>query len=102
MAELTKKRYASIILRDKYEILKKRYNSMCEAAEANNGELGKQLGEISHLKNEVIRLGNEAAAAHKNAQLLGDDFNERSRDAAAEIGELRSRLREAGLSTEVN
>jgi chromosome segregation ATPase len=89
-------------LQDKYATLKKRYNSMCEAAEANNGELGKHLAEISQLKNEVIRLSAEARVAQQNAQLLGDDFNERSRQAAAETGELRARLRENGLDTGVH
>jgi len=89
---------------DKQELieLKMRYNSMCEAAQKDKEEIGKLVAECSSLKSTVIRLGAETAAAQQNAQLLGDDYNERARAAAAEVGELRSRLREAGLSTEVN
>ncbi len=89
-------------LEEKYKDIKLRYDSMCEAADKNQAQVGKLAAENSALKSTVIRLGAEAAASQQNAQLLGDDFNERSRMAAAEIGELRSRLREAGLSTEVN
>ena len=89
-------------LKEKYEDLKLRYNSMCEAAGKNQEQVGKLAAEISSLKSTVIRLGAETAAANQNAQLLGTDYNERARAAAVEVGELRSRLREAGLSTEVN
>lgn len=89
-------------LKEKYEDLKLRYNSMCEAADKNQAQIGKLAAECSSLKSTVIRLGAETAAAQQNAQLLGTDYNERARATAAEVGELRSRLREAGLSTEVN
>lgn len=85
-----------------YDDLLKRYESMCVAAEKNQKEIHRLAGENSALKSTVIRLGAEAQAAQQNAQLLGDDFNERSKQAGAELGILRNRLRENGLSTEAN
>ena len=93
---------ADPVLEEKYDDIRRRYDSMCEAADKNQAQAGKLAVENSALKSTVIRLGAEVAAAQQNAQLLGDNYNERSRVAAAEIGALRSRLREAGLSTEVN
>ena len=89
-------------LKEKHEDLVRRYNSMCEAADKNQAETGKLLRENSALKNDVIRLAAEARAAQQNAQLLGDDYNERARGAAAEVGELRSRLRANGLPTVID
>ena len=89
-------------LEDKYGDLKRRYNSMCEASEKNQEEAGRLAAENSRLKNDVIRLGAEARASQENAQLLGDDFNERSREFGRQITELRLRLKENGLDAEVN
>ena len=87
---------------EEYERLKLRYESLSEAAEKNQAEIGRLMAENSALKSTVIRLGGEAQAAQRNAQLLGDDYNERSKQFGVEIAELRSRLRAVGLSAEVN
>jgi len=89
-------------LEEEHNELKRRYNSMCEASEKNQEEAGRLAAENSRLKNDVIRLGAEARASQENAQLLGDDFNERSREFGRQITELRLRLKENGLDTEVN
>ena len=89
-------------LQEKYDDLRRRYNSMCEASDKNQAEMGRLAGENSALKTDVIRLGEEARLAQQNAQLLGDDFNERSKEKDVVIGLLTNKLRENGLSTEVN
>ncbi len=88
-------------LKEKYEDVVRRYNSMCEAAEKDRGEIRRLAAENSVLKTDVIRLGAEARVAQQNAQLLGDDFNERTRAYGREIADLRMRLREYG-DTEAN
>jgi hypothetical protein len=77
---------------------------MEEAAEKNQAEAHRLGGEVASLKNDVIRLGGEARAAQQNAQLLGDDFNDRARAYEAQVRELRRKLREAGIDpdAEVN
>ena len=89
-------------LREAHRGLLTRYASMEEAAAANEKEAHRLAGEASRLKNDVIRLADEARASQQNAQLLGDDFNERSRSAAAEIIALRERLKAIGLDPDVN
>ena len=89
-------------LEEEHNDLKRRYNSMCEASEKNQEEIGRLTGENAALKNDLIRLGAEARMAQENAQLLGDDFNERSREFGRQITELRLRLKENGLDAEVN
>ena len=89
-------------LEEEHNELKRRYNSMCEASEKNQEEAGRLAAENSRLKNDVIRLGAEARASQENAQLLGDDFNERSKRTDVVIGVLIERLRKNGLSTEVD
>jgi len=83
-------------LEEEHNDLKRRYNSMCEASEKNQEEIGRLTGENAALKNDLIRLGAEARMAQENAQLLGDDFNERSREFGRQITELRLRLKEEG------
>lgn len=87
-------------LEEKYKDIKARYNSMCEAADKNQEEVHKLAGENSSLKNTVIKLGAEAAVAQKNSQLLGDDFNERSRKLSEEITKLTNLLRDNGIDPE--
>lgn len=91
-------------LRERHRGLLARYASMEEAADANQREAQRLGGQVAALKNDVIRLGGETRAAQQNAQLLGDDFNERSRTAEAQIKELRRRLRAVGVDpdAEVN
>lgn len=85
-------------LREHHRHLQARYASMEEAAEANQREALRLGGEVAALKNDVIRLGGEARAAQQNAQLLGDDYNERDRASSQEIGRLRELLRTNGIS----
>ena len=89
-------------LKEKHRDLSMRYNSMCEAADKNQAEAGRLAAENSALKNDVIRLGAEARASQENAQLIGDDLNERSKRTDVVIGVLIERLRKNGLSTEVD
>ena len=89
-----------LTLKEKYEDLKLRYNSMCEAAEKNQAQTGKLAAENSILKSDVIRLGAETQIAQRNAQLLGDDFNERSRKFGDELTRLTYLLKDNGIDPE--
>jgi chromosome segregation ATPase len=85
-------------LREQHRMLLARYASMEEAADANQKEAHRLGGQVATLKNEVIRLGGEARAAQQNAQLLGDDFNERNRASGTE----ETRLRELLIANGIN
>jgi len=87
-------------LKEKYEDIRRRYDSMCEAADKNQEQVGKLAAENSSLKNTVIRLGAEMTAAQQNVQLLGDDFNERSRKFGDEITRLTYLLKDNGIDPE--
>lgn len=91
-------------LRERHRGLLARYASMEEAAEKNQTEAHRLGGQVATLKNDVIRLGGETRAAQQNAQLLGDDFNARTKEYEAQIKELRRRLRAVGIDpdAEVN
>jgi hypothetical protein len=89
-------------LKQQYRELERRYKSLIEGEEKNRMEIVRLAAENSVLKTDVIRLGAELSAAQQNVQLLGNDYNDRSRAKDREIGKLRSRLRENGLDTEVN
>ena len=84
-------------LRNAYRDLTLRYASMMDATTANEREMFRIASENSVLKNDVIRLGAEARVAQQNAQLLGDDYNERSREAQQQIAGLRKRIKALGF-----
>lgn len=89
-------------LKERHNDLLARYDSMTQAAGKNQEEIGRLAGENSILKNDVIRLSEEARLSQQNAQLLGDDFNGRSQVLNKQVTILRARLRDNGLNTEVD
>ena len=87
-------------LQHDYEVMVKRYDSMCEGAEAQSKQIVMQMDELAKLRVEVTRLGAESLAAQNNAQLLGDDYNDRSKASNDEIVRLRNLLTHNGLNPE--
>lgn len=87
---------------DQLQRMIQRYNSMVMAAERTQAMVSKLTSELVTLRAEKERLEAELHAAVNNAQLLGNDFNERSRLANEHIKALRERLKENGLDPEVN
>jgi len=83
-----------------YKEMVERYNSITLATMRQSGELEAKRTEITRLTNEITRLQAELAAAQNNAQLLGDDYNNRSQSAGFEVQRLREKLRENGIDPE--
>jgi len=89
-------------LKHDHEILIKRYNSICEGAAEQSKQICSLMNETSALKAEIVRLGAELKASQANVQLLGNDYNERSRLAGSHIEQLRTKLKANGINPEVN
>lgn len=77
--------------------LRPRYNALVEATVKQNTTLEVLRGQVDFLKRENERLNAELAAAHCNAQLLGNELNRGNQDAGREVQRLRELLREHGI-----
>ena len=89
-------------LQQQYEQLQTRYNSAMNGVVRMNTERIELQRKIEHLAGECNRLGAELQAAQQNAQMLGDDFNERARASGREIEKLRRMLKAAGVDPDGN
>jgi FtsZ-binding cell division protein ZapB len=77
--------------------LRPRYNALVEATVKQNTTLEVLRSQIEFLKTDNARLTVELAAAHNNAQLLGDELNLGNQDANREVERLRALLKENGI-----
>jgi hypothetical protein len=85
-----------------YKDLQTRYNGLVETTQKQGDKITELMNEVLNLTHINTRLGNELAAAHSHAQLLGTHANEQGQASGAEIQRLRSKLKVNGISPEAN
>ena len=85
---------------EQYKALLRRYNSMVLAAEKNQLTINQLVSENAVLRADRDRLSAELSAARNNTQLLGDDYNWRSKSTNEQIMKLRALLKEHGIDAE--
>jgi hypothetical protein len=82
-----------LTLREKFEVIRRRYDNLCRAVLQQNAFIERKLAENARLGNDVHRLGEQVQALQGQVQTLGTEINRAGAAANERVSELMALLR---------